>query len=349
MKKIAILCLFFLNYTTSHASSEDTSDQIGSWLKNTMQNQSLYDIQEGLNTQARKMGLGETGKWKTSSLEKAQDLLISKDLTHKTLENFIDEVICGTHKNPYITNFLEAAKDKDLSLFISQVNQNKHHIPSVIYFGFFLDNLTKAVRNDFDLLSDIYGVWEDQTSGYLNGAKIVLKKGLPFYLKFLAVKAPWKKSVLERREGKIDPQIGQFLLPLNINIVAAYEYLRGYSDNAKVGFTLGKEKPYNSTVSLDKIMHTQIRNQEAYYDAYTAWDMAFVLELGSLHCVAKLIFPTITQYHEKPDEYFNNRLFSLMATLVYYINGDNPTIFDDSTVSKLFGTENLKSIQDYAS
>jgi hypothetical protein len=350
--------LFFLNTDFAIASDLALDPHITSienWITSSLEGVDGNDIQEGMTKAAIRMDLkASDGAWADPLLEQIQDKLIPQ-ITLPEVREFIHQTARNVNENGYLRDVFLEADNTDLSKFFQKAQIQKHLVPDTIFFAIFLDNITRATHDNFSLLEKVFDIWERKTSSF----EIIQNKGVPFYLKYLAIKEPLKRSIKQRKKESIDPDIGRFLLPLNVNIVATYDYLFGSRDNARAGFILakalpgGNENPVTGSgpakLSQDKqVIYCYLPYAKEYCDVYTSWDLGFIWTFGSLPSVAKLIIPAISEYYQAPHEYMNNRTFSLMATFIHSVNSNYESWADDG-LTNLFGRVNLKSAQKYAS
>ena len=88
-------------------------------------------------------------------------------------------------------------------------------------------------------------------------------------------------------------------------------------------------------------------------DLYTTWNLAYVTRYNAWpYYFAKLLIPSVSGYHEKPEGYLYPRVTALYAHIiyamtVYYKGHDGPKIDWTDALTHSWGRSNRENARDY--
>jgi hypothetical protein len=127
------------------------------------------------------------------------------------------------------------------------------------------------------------------------------------------------------KSGAIDKKLARFFLPLNIMEAVFVDSLAGNKDNAFAGFILAKNPPgVNENKALGSgptVLSSDGKKAliappfpKEYADLYSAWNLAFVSNVGTFWLM-KLLIPSVSGYQENPREYMFYRVLGLYTAL----------------------------------
>jgi sirohydrochlorin ferrochelatase len=184
--------------------------------------------------------IDSTGSWQAEELAALGDWLLGEDLDTDDALELVGEVARCAGANPYLTEFLDRAKGEALDrLYHKAQTEGATVLPSVVTYGLLLQRLTQAMRNDWRLIEACRDIWlrardaEDMKSHWtvferakVRSIDITINRVLGFH-----------------ESGRVAPEFGRVLLPMNI-LEAMFEDIRlGHRHNAASAWPLVKDRP----------------------------------------------------------------------------------------------------------
>ena len=263
------------------------------------------------------------GGWASAELQQMAGRLLPTDITEEKSGQFIDAMSQAAEQNPYLMRFLERAQEATFEHLAEQVRlEGKQVIPDLVALSFVFDKLTKAMYDNPAVIRECVRIFENK--------KTHIRLTLFHRLKLAMVGGPVKQIFLKsHRLGRVSKRAGSWMLPLNIGVATVGDYLMGYKDNVKAGWTLTRNKPgakagrlhagAASAFSEDrKAIRLAMPNPKEWADLYQTWNMAFVSQIGDfVYLLPKLCIPQVAEYQDKPTEYIYNRVLALYVYLHY--------------------------------
>ena len=372
LNKFSLSCftlLYAFNGYTAHSSDlhEDVISEIATHFKSSISAREAENpgsIRHMMMGHFRKFRLLENDRWRSPVLERiGADLLPEVNL--ERTYTFIDEVSACARQNPYLLDALEKMRGLDLGTFNEKVRQDGPEIfPDVVAYAMVLDNLTKAIQRDVNILQVADDIW-DQTKERISIRKTL---GNLAFVKYWGLHHMgfYKKPI---RSNMIDPNFCRFFLPLNIFEASAVDFIRGNFKNAYAGLVLARHRPGGApnpltgsgpaSVETDELgrrnIHLRCPFSRQWADFYTTWNLGFVSTLSSFpYIMAKLLIPSVNSYEQSPESYISRRSIALYLQLNFTLfhrldNSLTPamTMWPYKLITKAFGKANLENAKRY--
>jgi len=268
--------------------------------------------------------IDEDGVWASPELQQLAEVLLPKDITEERSGQFIDEMSRAAEQNLYLMRFLERAKEATFERLAEQVRlEGKQVIPDLVALSFVFDKLTRAMYDHPAVIRECVRIFEH--------SKTRIRLTLFHRLKLAMVGGPVKRIFLKsHRTGIVSGRAGSWMLPLNILAATVGDYVTGYRNNVKAGWTLTRNRPGMragstlagagpSSLSEDrKAIRLAMPKPKEWADLYQTWNMAFVSQIGDfVYLLPKLCIPQVANYRDKPTEYIYNRVLTLYIYLHY--------------------------------
>jgi hypothetical protein len=349
-------------HDTDEASSGSGAQRIGLYFKEILSKSSDAVLEEEVDKHLKVMRLkNEEGGWNDPYLSEVElDKFPSPTIAQaKTL---IDEMIANADRNPFLQQVIAQTETGSVRNFFSQETpHNPKAALDLIGYALILENITKAMRHDIDFLKATVRIWDRE-----------LAKGIPwnfsnllFLVKYYSIRAPLLNFIKSQAAGRINPNFGQFFLPLNILEATAYDWWQGNKENAYAGWILAHffpGRPHNPTTGEGPTILSRDGNAtqfcppfpKEWADLYSVWNLAFVSQLNRFPIWAtKLLIPQVSVYHDNPCEYIHNRMLALYVTLNHQLYAKDqvlPTyhsLLDTRKITKAFSIQNAKSAVRY--
>ena len=366
-KKISLIVAFgFLS--TVHSSSS-LLDDIGQSIKGIIA-QDDRDMRELLMGHYEQFQFVEQGRWLRQAFDDIKEQLAPADFTKENLYDFMDSSVAAALKNQYLCGALESIHennaDIDVLRFVDE--QGQEILPLVATYAYALNQLTKAIYDDINILVVCNQIW-DVALGWN-------KYLLPLYMSpFGAVKYytlnGGRKVIDMYEEEEIHPDQFRWYLPLNIWEAAITDRLYGNMDNYQVGRILAAHKPggvlNEATGAGPAVMQSNKTGTQQVFglfcdlpktwaDLYGVWNLAFVA--GKYpnwpFFFAKLLIPQVLDIEERPEEYMVNRYYALILHANFETMGrmfggltSDSMNWQSQLFARSLGAVNIASAHDY--
>lgn len=307
-----------------------------------------------------------SGRWQAAKLRTLGDWLLGEGLDRNDALDLVDEAARCAGANPYLVEFLNRAKGKASERLRHKVQtEGARVLPSVVTYGLLLERLTRAMRDDWELIEACREVWlraRDEENMKSHWA--------PFEAaKVVSVDITIDCALRFHRSGSVDPGFGRLLLPVNI-IEAMLEDIRlGHRDNAASAWPLVKDRPgsWAREAKTGEVAARWSEDRKAillsfalprrWADLYATWNLAFVSHYGDFpYLMTKLLIPQVNGYQDSPEEYMYNRLLALYCQLYYTgfgridraRQGRAAIDWHDEALTKLWSSVNKESAKQYS-
>jgi hypothetical protein len=306
------------------------------------------------------------GRWQAQKLKSLGDWLLGEDLDRQDALDLVDEAARCAAANPYLVEFLNRAKGEASERLRCKVQtEGAEVLPSVVTYGLLLERLTRAMRDDWEVIEACREIWlrardeEDMKSHWapFEAAKVV------------SIDITIDRVLGFHRSGSVDPGFTRLLLPVNI-IEAVLEDIRlGHRDNAASAWPLVKDRPgsWAREAKTGEVAARWSEDRKAillsfalprrWADLYTTWNLAFVSHYGDFpYLMTKLLIPQVNGYQDSPEEYIYNRLLALYCQLYYTSfgridlarQGRAAIDWHDEALTKLWSSVNKESAKQYS-
>lgn len=306
------------------------------------------------------------GRWQAQKFTTLGDRLLGEELDVEDALDFVDEAARCAGANPYLVEFLNRAKGKPSERLRYKVQtEGAEVLPSVVAYGLLLERLTRAMRDDWEVIEACREIWlkardeEDMKSHWapFEAAKVV------------SIDITIDRVLRFHRSGSVDPGFTRLLLPVNI-IEAMLEDIRlGHRDNAASAWPLVKDRPgsWAREAKTGEVAARWSEDRNAillsfalprrWADLYATWNLAFVSHYGDFpYLMTKLLIPQVNGYQDSPEEYIYNRLLALYCQLYYTSfgridlakQGRAGIDWHDEALTKLWSRVNKESAKRYS-
>lgn len=186
-------------------------------------------------------------------------------------------------------------------------------------------------------------------------------------VKLLSVNAGIDKYNAVHREGEVDPNTLQGILPMNIMEAVGVDLFQatvgdadareGHRANAYAGWVLAAHGPQGEAkaqLSEDGTMvEIHPKATLAWDDLYASWNMDFVSISGEWpYYMAKLAIPEVNDYEDAPAQYINKRALALHLMMTFNAlqgleGGRERLDWSDPDVRRIWGQLNADSAKQY--
>ena len=305
--------------------------------------------------------LSPAGRWAHPKLQDIGELLLPKEVTQSQVHKFVDDVVSAAEQNPYLHKALVELHDEKFSESIANLKiKLDEFVPDLVAYAMVLDNMTKAMSSDPDVLSTVYSEFEKQ-------ADIKSEMSFAHSVKYYSVRAAIKGAIRAQAAKEVSGGFSSYLLPLNIAEAALLDWFYGNKDNAYAGWTLLTHGPRcvsNTVTGAAPASFGADGNSIALHmpycedwdNLYAAWNIGFVANLAGMpYHVAKLVIPSVNSYHAEPSLYMYNRVCALYVHAHYLAartkDDSSFAAKDWSTpmIAKAIGKANKNSAAEYES
>lgn len=369
VRPLVLSCVFLM--TTSAVSTDaqackgdktkKVAQAIAEYVNQSIEELSVEQVQDLLQQHYMRLRLiDEHGVWADPALENIGEFLLPADVGGKELSKLVKKMAKYAHSNKYLRNFLkEAAKEEWDELKNKADVYGSTFFPVVISYGYMLERLTLAMRDDYRILDTCIDIFR-QVAVDINMEKHIhpletQKLGL--------VEAPMRAYV---HFCEIESVPADFLvveLPENIDWAVNIDNYLGYTDNGEAGSVLSYYHPNydgagETRFSEDgKSILISMPAPRQWADLYSTWNMAFVSHYPEFPMtMQKLLIPSVADYKHNPDGYIYTRSLALYAHLNYRLIKKaedaqagivEEVTWNDDALSRLWGEINLESAHDY--
>merc|ERR1712110_401485 len=150
---------------------------------------------------------------------------------------------------------------------------------------------------------------------------------------------------------------------VNIGVAAKEDFTKNYTDNFLVGLLLSKYTggqpefnnrpgPTLTTIAKDgKSIELTAPLPILWDDLYMTWNLAYTSAFEQFpYFFAKLLIPSVSGYHSKPEDFIINEANALNTFLNFWVNakdGLEDMDWSDESFTKNWGSINRKSADDY--
>ena len=309
--------------------------------------------------------MDESGAWQAPQLSAISERLWPSNIDLAAADAFVDQVAAAAADNPYLLNFLDQAVKLNFpNLSAKFASEGKTVIPDVIAYGIVLQQLTKAMYDDWTLIPVLEGIWkrarkDDDVSQYME---------LFDFAKLTTVEDPINHFVSYHQSGVVPGSFLHTILPVNILEAIMVDIHEGHTDNARAGWYLMINRPGSPTCNIateacptdwapnHKGIELGMPLPRQWAELYAVWNLSFVTRYGHFPYVfCKLLIPQVNNFKDSPKEYIYNRALALYAHLNYaYIGraddakaGKKEIEWRDESLTRLFGKVNLQSGRNY--
>lgn len=235
-------------------------------------------------------------------------------------------------------------------------------IPDVVAFTITLQLLTRAMYLNPNLVVSLVNYFKKLR----NSPGVFTYSSFFHKLKLASIEKSIKLNMRSFDTGNVHAKKGSWMLPLNILEACIDDYYDGFKDNAKTCNPLIRNRPgfredrYTGAGptrwSEDKmVICFAMTLPRQWTDLNQTWNMAFISKIPRfLYLLPKLLIPQVADYHDKPMEYIENRVYALYVALMcsglsyskWQESGDD-FIWSDKRLTTLWGKANLKSADKY--
>lgn len=308
--------------------------------------------------------IDDKGKWASPELQKISRKLLPHTITEEKSKKFIDEIIKIAAKNQYLVSFIKKAQNENFAdLFKKVKSEGKTVFPDLVAYSFVLENLTKAMYNDPQILEDCIKVFHKERK-YAN------YKSFFHRLKHMSIEPAMHNYIKAHKTGIAKDEFMGMGLSVNNMEATITDFKNGFKDNAKTGTKLATvsagikkydprtdEGPTNWSEDK-KAVCASLPLPCKWNDLYQTWNMAFVSSMPDFpYIIPKLLIPQVANYQDKPKEYLYNRVLSLYILLNHEAfdyaeklkNKENAIDWSEPKLTHLWGKVNLDSANKYLS
>lgn len=367
MKKylLGFLLSFSVAYCAQLEQEPSLIESIGQYVKQTVMESDSQPYELMVRHLQQLQLLDENKKWRDSRLEDISDNLLPQNIDVKLVTGFIDEATACAVENPYLKSAIAETKFHDLAdLFQTIESEGSRVLPDVIAYGMVLQNLTKAIYKDINILKACNDIW-------VNALKDVswfqyFKCFSPFELaKYYTIFGLYG-VIRDCEKGHTSPDRFRYGVPFNILEASLSDLFHGHWGNAKAGWALmtnpagGNKDPdlgTGPTYVTDneaggKSIHTFHPLPTDWANLYTAWNLGFVANYNNFpYFMTKLLIPQVNGFQDLPEEYLFNRIIALWVHANSELFGrihNKPTInWYNKGLVNAFNIANKHSAQDY--
>ncbi|MEC8052743.1 MAG: hypothetical protein VX210_18245 [Myxococcota bacterium] len=338
---------------------------IGGVVKATLRDVSDAQTKAMMTAHLQQMKLIDAdGKWAHPKLAALAPVLLPENVSTRDMVKLVDAMVENAAENPYLSQVLASADRGDVSKLYKHVRrEGAKEFPNVVAYAMVLQNLTKAMHEDYTVLEACQKVWIKGREG-LDVAKLF---GIFELVKLKSVEYPMNEFLRAHREGKVEPNMLRTMLSVNILEAMALDAKLGNWDNAAAGWALAKHRaggaedaatgagPARFASDSDAIEFNMPLTKE-WADLYSTWNMGFVSHYSYFpYVMAKLLIPEVSDYQDKPNEYIYDRALALYAHLHFSLFGRsghgevsvNSMNWATDELTDHFGEVNRASANDY--
>lgn len=183
--------------------------------------------------------LSSSGEWVNHNFQKIGEMLLPNEITQNNLHKFVDDIATAAKQNSYLHNALTELEGDDYTESVLELKEKVNKfVPDLVAYAMVLENMTKAMSENPEILKTLYEEFEKQ-----NSVTSCMKFG--HKVKYYSVRAAIAESLKAHTAGKIPGGFSSFLLPLNIAEASLLDMYYGNFSNASAGWTLVKNGPGN--------------------------------------------------------------------------------------------------------
>ncbi len=338
---------------------------VGNILKGSVQKMSAAQVRARLIDKYKTFKLiDDQGRWTVPQLEAHADTLLPRDLDGAQLVAFVDQLAAPVSKNPFAMRFFETASQTRFPKLRQRVaEQGAKVLPDVLIYAQVLNRLTKVLASDYRLSEATRAHWQtfEKDPKFWSDLNPFEK------VKLLSVNAGIDKYNEVHREGEVDPNTLQGILPMNIMEAVGVDLFQatvgdadareGHRANAYAGWVLAAHGPQGEAkaqLSEDgKMVEIHPKATLAWDDLYASWNMDFVSISGEWpYYMAKLAIPEVNDYEDAPAQYINKRALALHLMMTFNAlqgleGGRERLDWSDPDVRRIWGQLNAESAKAY--
>ncbi len=308
--------------TTSVVTAGSPEEKIASYVKQTLQgwtSAGAVDLMRGHYAQLRL--IDANGRWAAPELEAISDFLLPSDLDQQKIYAFIDVMTASAAANGYLHDFLVQAKEEDFPLFRAKLAAGGNQmLPDMIAYAVVQDRLSKAMREDYTLMSTCETIWKKAR----NEANIWKYMEAFEFAKLFSIEIPAIEEFIKiHKSGAVPPNFLRAALPVNIMEACLEDLRKHHPENARSGWSLLVNRPGDPENSKTgsgpahwsedgKAIHVALPLARHWDDLYSTWNLAFVAQReNGPYLMMKLLTPQVGSYENNPQEYLYNRVLAL--------------------------------------
>lgn len=267
--------------------------------------------------------ISPSGVWVHPKLQDVSEMLLPNEVTQNQLHQLVDDIADAAEQNPYLHKALVGLDDDQFSQRILDLKAKlDESVPDLVTYAMVLDNMTKAMSADPDVLNTVYSEFEKQqyVKSYMS---------FPHKVKYYSVRAAIKGSIKAHQTQQVPGDFSSFLLPLNIAEASFLDWFKGNKANASAGWTLLTHGPSNLTNCATGAAPASFGSDgqsialhmpfcEDWDNLYAAWNVGFVTGLAGMpYHIAKLVIPSVNGFHSEPSVYIYHRACALYVHVHY--------------------------------
>ncbi|MCP4129593.1 MAG: hypothetical protein GY754_01130 [bacterium] len=369
IQRITAILLILLTGTMAGYSQDNSTSGIkliAEEVKSSVEDVNSMEMQELMKVHLRQLRLLDAqDNWAAPELDEIGDYLLPDDLHPEVVAEFIDQMADLAEANTYLNNFVNRAiKENFDNLSYKIETEGRQMYPSVIAYGFVLERLTKAERNDWRIADKCVEIWQERR----DEANVTENMEAFDFAKLASVEYPVKKIIEFYKTGEVKDNFCDVMMSANVLEATLVDIKLNNFDNARAGFTLAVNRPGGTSCKIveEDCGARWSENQDAvlvtmplkvqWINLYTTWNMSFTSRYEHFpFVIIKLLVPQVADFQSKPDEFVHNRAFSLYTHLNWALlgraDGSDSIQYNvkwhDKDFTRLWGNENKASAQDY--
>ena len=276
--------------------------------------------------------LDDKGQWNAPELARIGDRLLPDNIDPARAGAFLDRVVQLAETNGYLVDFLNKASRETFPDLAAKVAREGNAVfPDVVAYAIALENLTKAMYDDWRVIKACRGVWrvERKKAGIFRHMSLFDMAKLPsvenavrYYIEF-----PEKGHPIPARYGREG-------LAINIWEAVAVDTRLGNLCNAHTGKILNDfpcgAKEYDPRTGEGPTIWSKdgkgflyrMALPRLWADLYGNWNLSFVSHYDDFpYLFAKLLIPQVQDYAAEPGVYIYNRALALYVHLHFLYLG----------------------------
>ena len=131
-------------------------------------------------------------------------VLLPENVSTRDMVKLVDAMVENAAENPYLSQVLASADRGDVSKLYKHVRrEGAKELPGAVAYAMVLQNLTKAMHEDHEVLDACQQVWLKGREG-MDVAKLF---GVFELVKLKSVEYPINQFLKAHREGEVDPNM----------------------------------------------------------------------------------------------------------------------------------------------
>ncbi len=296
--------------------------RIAAYVKRTIQDWSAEGAVKLMKGHYARLGMiDQQDRWAAPELEAISDILLPQDLDREKIYAFIDIMANNVATNGYLHGFLLEAQDQEFPVFMAKMEADKQRVlPDMIAYAVVLDRLTKAMRDDYTLISTCEACYKRAR----NEVNIWKHMDAFQFAKLFSIEYPANKFVEFHQSGKIPTDFGRNLAPLNVAEACLEDVKKDHVGNARAGWSLIVNRPGDNADNYKTGAGPTHWSEDGkavefapplalqWDDLYITWNLAFMAQRNyGPYSLMKLLMPQLSSYRDHPQEFMYNRVISL--------------------------------------